>query len=185
MIDRENITDKKVIVVTGGLGLIGLEISKHLLGDGYKVVIIDKNDTKFNSEFDNQDNIFFFKSDITSKKSINNVFDQIIERFSEVHSVIHCSYPKTSDWGTRFENLEENSLQQNLFSQLGSSILLAQKVMKIFTNQKKGNLILFSSILGLRAPKFDQYKDTKMVSPIEYSAVKSGIVSITKYLAKY
>ena len=37
----------------------------------------------------------------------------------------------------------------------------------------------------MQAPKFEHYKDTKMVSPIEYSAIKSGIISITKYLAKY
>ena len=31
----------------------------------------------------------------------------------------------------------------------------------------------------------ETYKGTNMSSPIEYSAIKSGIISITKYLAKY
>ena len=39
--------------------------------------------------------------------------------------------------------------------------------------------------MGLNNPKFDTYKGTNMSSPIEYSAIKSGIISITKYLAKY
>jgi len=42
-----------------------------------------------------------------------------------------------------------------------------------------------SSIQGLFSPKFEHYEGTTMVSPIEYSAIKSGVVSITKYLAKY
>ena len=37
----------------------------------------------------------------------------------------------------------------------------------------------------MAAPKFEHYKGTDMISPIEYSAIKSGIISITKYLAKY
>ena len=39
--------------------------------------------------------------------------------------------------------------------------------------------------MGLNNPKFDTYKGTNMSRPIEYSAIKSGIISITKYLAKY
>ena len=36
-----------------------------------------------------------------------------------------------------------------------------------------------------QAPSFDHYKDTKIKSPIEYSAIKSGIISIIKYMAKF
>ena len=58
-------------------------------------------------------------------------------------------------------------------------------IIKQFKKQGFGNLILISSILGVSTPKFDQYKGTKIKTPIEYSAIKSGIISITKYLAKY
>ena len=54
-----------------------------------------------------------------------------------------------------------------------------------FIKQKYGNLIHLSSIQGVSPPKFNHYKGTKMVSPIEYSAIKAGIISITQYLAKY
>ena len=68
--------------------------------------------------------------------------------------------------------------------QLGGSILLSKQIIKIFRKQSYGNLILLSSIQGVSAPKFEHYKGTKMSSPIEYGAIKSGIISITKYLAK-
>lgn len=48
-----------------------------------------------------------------------------------------------------------------------------------------GHLILFSSILGIQSPKFEHYLKSNMISPIEYSAIKSAIISICKYLAKY
>ena len=39
--------------------------------------------------------------------------------------------------------------------------------------------------MGVKAPDFEVYRGTKMNSPIEYSAIKSGVISIVKYLAKY
>ena len=62
--------------------------------------------------------------------------------------------------------------------------MISQKSIKCFLKQGYGNLILFSSIQGINAPKFSHYKNTKMSSPIEYSAVKAGIINMTKYLAK-
>ena len=38
--------------------------------------------------------------------------------------------------------------------------------------------------MGIQPPKFEIYKGTKLNSSIEYGAIKSGIISITKYLAK-
>ena len=46
-------------------------------------------------------------------------------------------------------------------------------------------MVNISSIQGISAPKFEHYEGTSMNSPIEYSAIKSGIISITKWLAKY
>ena len=77
------------------------------------------------------------------------------------------------------------SLSKNLSLQLGGSILLSKQIIKIFKKQNYGNLIFISSIQGVSAPKFEHYKGTKMTSPIEYTAIKSGIISITKYLAKF
>jgi NAD(P)-dependent dehydrogenase (short-subunit alcohol dehydrogenase family) len=39
--------------------------------------------------------------------------------------------------------------------------------------------------MGVVAPKFENYEGTSMTSPIEYTAVKSGIISLTSWLAKY
>ena len=55
----------------------------------------------------------------------------------------------------------------------------------MFLNNNGGNLLHISSIQGIGAPKFDHYKKTDMTSPIEYSAIKAGIIAITKYLAHF
>ena len=54
-----------------------------------------------------------------------------------------------------------------------------------FQNQGYGNIINISSIYGLMAPKFEIYKNTSMTVPVEYAVTKSGLIHLTKYMAKY
>tara|TARA_B100000683_G_C12074933_1_gene384376 strand:- start:195 stop:539 length:345 start_codon:yes stop_codon:yes gene_type:complete len=42
-----------------------------------------------------------------------------------------------------------------------------------------------SSIYGVVTPKFDVYRDTPMTMPVEYAVIKSGLIHLTKYMAKY
>ena len=62
---------------------------------------------------------------------------------------------------------------------------MSQRIIKFYLEQGYGQLIHISSIQGVSSPKFEHYEKTNMCSPIEYSAIKSGIISIVKYLAKY
>ena len=34
-------------------------------------------------------------------------------------------------------------------------------------------------------PKFAIYNETEMTSPVEYAAIKAGLIHLTKYMAKY
>ena len=62
--------------------------------------------------------------------------------------------------------------------------MLSQQVISQFQQQGGGHLIHISSIHGVAAPKFEHYEGTTMNAPIEYSAIKSGVIAITKWLAK-
>ena len=82
-----------------------------------------------------------------------------------------------------FKN-QKKSLNKDIDGQLTSTIISAQKIIKLFIKQKYGNMIFFSSIQGISPPKFWHYKNTNMNSPIEYSTIKAGVIMMTKYLAK-
>jgi NAD(P)-dependent dehydrogenase (short-subunit alcohol dehydrogenase family) len=180
-----NITSE-VVAISGAAGRIGSNLVRYLLEKNFRVVAGDINKKKINNlkKEINSKNVFFFIGDLTKYKSIDNFIKIGIDKFGEINSAINCSYPK-NDWGKRFENIKQHSLNNNIANHLGGAIIFAQRFTKYFLKNKKGNLINFSSIQGITQPKFDHYKNLKMGSPIEYSAIKSGIISITKYLAKY
>ena len=178
---------KKTIIVTGGAGRIGSALAADLGKHGHKVLLGDINNSKLLKikKKLNSKNIEIFQGDLTTKNNIDRFIKFGVKKFRNIHAAVHCSYPTSKKWGARLEDLEEIHLKNDLQNQLGGSIIFSQRIMKYFLKQKKGNLILISSIQGIQTPKFNHYKNLNMTSPIEYSAIKSGIICITKYLSKY
>ena len=177
----------KVIAITGATGAIGSALAKGVIDNGGKVIIGDVSKSKGMQlqEKLGKENCAFFYVDVRDPKSIDEFIYKGANLFKKIDAAIHSAYPRSKQWGTSFENLKPEGLAEDLFGQLGGSILFSQRIILFFLKQKYGNLIHLSSIQGVSSPKFNHYKGTKMVSPIEYSAMKAGIISITQYLAKY
>ncbi len=168
----------KNILILGGSGLIGTQIVKNLVSVGYNVYVMDKKKNKYLTKKN------MILCDISKINLFNRKFDLLTQK-EKIDTVINLSYLKNKNWGKKFLKLKPNDVKENLFLQLGTIILTSQKIIDYFINKKKGNLILFSSIQGISAPKFSHYNNTNMSSPIEYSAVKAGIINMTKYIAKF
>ena len=170
-------SDKNILIL-GGSGLIGTQIVKNLVSVGYNVYVMDKKKNKYLTKKN------MILCDISKINLFNRKFDLLTQK-EKIDTVINLSYLKNKNWGKKFLKLKPNDVKENLFLQLGTIILTSQKIIDYFINKKKGNLILFSSIQGISAPKFSHYNNTNMSSPIEYSAAKAGIINMTKYIAKF
>ena len=167
------------ILILGGSGRIGTHIVKNLMHKGYNVYVMDK---KNNKDLTKPKMIL---CDISKIDFFNFKFNLLSKKIKKIDTVINLSYLKNKNWGKKFLKLKPNDVKENLFLQLGTIILTSQKVIEHFLKKKSGNLILFSSIQGISAPKFSHYKNLNMTSPIEHSASKAGIINITKYIAKF
>ena len=177
----------KVILVTGACGLLGQQIVREIVGQNGCVLATDTDTEKAKSLFQAlpSEQIQFVPMDITDAESVVRAIERSIKQFGAVDACVNAAYPHTTKWGAPFEELEIAELQENLKLQLGGAIILSQRMMKHFVAQGHGNFIHLSSIMGVVAPKFENYEGTSMTSPIEYTAVKSGIISLTSWLAKY
>ena len=159
-------------------------VAKTAIKDNFVAILLDINpphDPEI-KKFINNKKAYFYKCDVTDPLQLRSCLNKIND---EISVAIHAAYPKSKGFGTRFEDLKFENLTSDLSLQLGSAIIFSQQIMKLFLKQGKGNLIHLSSIQGFSTPKFEHYENTDMVSPIEYSAIKAGIISITRYLAKY
>ena len=179
--------ENKIVFISGGAGRIGSAFSRAVVENGGKVLIGD-----INHELGNQlvselgdENSMFIEGNLTDPNNVKHLIENGLIKFSNIDAAVHCAYPVSKQWGTRFEDLKPEDLEKDLFNQLGGAILFSQKMIQYFRKQGHGNLVHVSSIPGIAVPKFEHYANTDMVSPIEYSAIKSGIISITRYVAKH
>lgn len=176
-----------VILVSGACGLLGQQIVREILEQNCCVLVTDTDTDKATKLIRTlqSDRVQFALMDITDADSIDQAIVVGMKQFGSVDACVNAAYPHTGAWGAPFEELEMDDLQENLRLQLGGAIILSQRMMKHFISQGHGNFIHISSIQGVAVPKFEHYEGTSMNSPIEYSAVKSGIISMTGWLAKY
>jgi len=181
----------KIVVITGGAGLIGQEFVKAVVEQNGIAIIADINEKlgndvkdKLSKEKDTQ-NIDFVKLDITSKESLQNCIKYLDDKYNRIDALVNNAYPRNKNYGRHFFDVEYDDFTQNIGLNLGGYFTTSQQFAKYFQKQTYGNIINISSIYGVVAPKFEVYDNTAMTMPVEYAAIKSGLIHLTKYMAKY
>lgn len=186
-----NLLNKKVVLLTGGAGLIGQEFAKAVLSEQGRVVILDRNWSKgaaLKSELGSiygDDTVEFIELDVTCPRSVQAAIDKTHERFGLIDALVNNTYPKAVGYGATFFDVEYDSFCSSLSMNVGGYFLMSQKVSKYFLNQGYGNIINIASIYGVIAPRFEIYKDVGFTMPVEYAAIKSAQLHLTGYLSKF
>ena len=174
------ILNNKIIVVTGGSGLIGKAIVSDIRNQGGIPVNLDINISK-SSDISSLE-VF---CDITSRDSINDSLKRIHNHFGRIDGLVNNAYPRTSDWGNKFEDVSPESWAKNVDMQLNSAFNLSQEIIKYMIPNKSGSIVHITSIYGVVGNDFTVYDGTNMTSPGAYTAIKGGIINFTRYLASY
>lgn len=179
----------KVIVITGGAGRIGSEFVRALTSSGAVAVVADANEAAgcaLSDEIKHAGGFAeFCMLDITSKESAQNLIASIHEKYGRIDALVNNAYPRNSRYGRKFEEVSYDDFCENVGMHIGGYFLMAQQFGKYFQEQGYGNIINMASIYGVVAPRFEVYDDTPMTMPVEYAAIKSGVIHLTRYLAKY
>lgn len=181
----------KVVVITGGAGLIGKEFVKAVVENQGIAIIADINEElglKVKEDLSKELNtasIDFVKLDITSKSSLNECIQYLEKKYKRIDALVNNAYPRNKNYGRHFFDVEYEDFIQNLGLNLGGYFTASQQFAQYFKKQGYGNIINISSIYGVVAPRFKIYEGTMMTTPVEYAAIKSGLIHLTKYMAKY
>lgn len=169
---------EKVIILTGAGGLIGQESLKHMVKNGAKVIAVDVK--KFDCEAE-----LFLTNDITIPTEIDDLLEKIMSKYGRIDGLVNLAYPRTSDWGTKFEEIPFESWSKNVDMQLNSVFYICQKVIEIMKYQESGSIVNIASIYGVVGNDFTLYEEYGGTSPAAYSAIKGGLINFTRYLASY
>ena len=179
----------KTSVVTGGAGLIGKKVVIALAEAKSTVIIADSNKKegkKLEKKLlDKGLDVSYRHLDITSKESINELVNYCDNKYGSINIWVNLAYPRTPDWGDKFEKIKYESWAKNVDMHMNGYFLCCQIIAEYMKQKEEGVIINYGSTYGLVGPKFHIYKGTEMTTPAAYSAIKGGIINFTRYLATY
>jgi NAD(P)-dependent dehydrogenase (short-subunit alcohol dehydrogenase family) len=194
--------EKKVIVVTGGVGLMGEKHAEAIMEFGGIPLLLDIDDKKGRIIEDSLNNSFeqnckFIKCDITKEEQVKEINNWIVSKFNRIDGLINNAAinPKydsiKSNNKSRLENFDISKWNEDLSVGL-TGALICSKVFGYEMSKSNGGVILnISSDLGLIAPDQRIYEkvgiasDEQPVKPVSYSIIKHGLIGLTKYLSTY
>ncbi len=179
---------KKTILVVGAGGLLGVVLAKRMLKQGANIIAadIDKHSLQerlLKSGVDINSNLLTLVSlDITNEVQVKQFFNEV----DHLDGAVNATYPRNKAYGNRFFDVSFDNFNENVSLHLGSSFLFLQQCALFFENNKSPfSLVNISSIYGVIAPRFGIYDNTEMTMPVEYAAIKSALIHLTKYVSSF
>lgn len=164
----------KVVIITGGARGIGFSAVNKFLQEGASVTIWDISEEDGNKALESlkgKGEVYFSKVDTTNPDSVQSALKEQLERSQKIDVLINNA-GITRDATVKKMTLAE--WQQVIDVNLTGVFNCTQAVVPIMIEQQSGSIINTSSVVGLYG-NFGQ---------ANYAATKSGLIGLTKTLAK-
>jgi len=171
----------KTVVVTGGTGVIGGEISCGLLGCGASVAMMDRN-LKLEKEMVKQiestvGQVVIVYGNVLKREILEKTARKVIEKFGKIDFLINAAggnHPEaTTNTDKSFFDLPEKALQFTSDLNLMGTILPSQVFGKYMAERKEGVIVNISSMNAMRP----------LTRIPAYSAAKAAVTNFTQWLA--
>lgn len=198
-IDLFNVQDK-VVIVTGGLGQLGRQFSLALAERGAKVAIFDRlvDDERVEKRFGklaSSDSLLFLAVDITRRASLEAGLRQVNAKWGVPDALINNagldSPPNApAEENGPFETYPESSWDKVMEVNVKGVFLCCQVVGGQMAEAERGSIINICSTYGLVSPdqriyEYRRTEESSFFKPVAYSASKSALLNMTRYLATY
>jgi len=179
--------DDRVALVTGGAGLIGEAVCEAFVEQGARVVVVEPDEELGGAVADRLGPAAAFRrADVTDERSVSRLVEEVTADHDRLDVLVNCAYPRNEAYGRPYEAVTYGDWCENVVDHLGGYYLASRAAGAAMAGQEGGGSIVnLGSIYGVRAPDFSVYEGLDMTSPVEYAAVKGGILNLTRYLAAY
>ncbi len=189
----------RVIVITGGLGQLGREYAGALAAAGARVALLDLADDTaavLSSIKGPQDRLLYIKGDVTDKASLRQALVRITEVFGPPFGLVNNaaldSPPDApGEENGPFEGYPESSWDRVMEVNAKGVFLCSQVFGEAMARQGRGSIVNICSTYGLVSPDQRIYgyrledEGKPFFKPVAYSASKSALLNLTRYLATY
>jgi 3-oxoacyl-[acyl-carrier protein] reductase len=169
--DNSSMKDQ-VAVITGAASGLGLAISKKLASEGVKLALLDIAD-KIPTEFENNSNVNYYKSDVTNEDEIKNSIQAIHSDFGRIDILVN-SAGITGKTNTKSHLTETDNLSKVFEINFMGSYFTSKYVLPYMLDQQYGRILHIASIAGKEGN----------AGMLAYSASKAAVIGMTKVQGK-
>lgn len=171
----------KVVVITGGTGVLGSCIGKYLASEGAKVVILgrrkEEGDAIVKEIKDNGGEAMFLVTDVMDKDVVERNCADILAAYGKVDSLLNAAggnMPRATipPSGTFFD-VNVSEFERVLNVNLTGTVIPTQVFLKPMVKAGKGTIVNFSSMAAFRP----------LTRVMGYGAAKAGISNFTAFMA--
>ena len=171
----------KVVVITGGTGVLGRAIAAHLAEEGAKVVVLGRKVEVGNAIVADIEakggQAMFLVTDVMNRDVLEQNLADILAAYGRVDALLNAAGGNmpgaTIGPDGNFFDLKVEDFQQVLNLNLVGTVLPTQVFLKPMVQQKKGAIVNFSSMAAFRP----------LTRVCGYAAAKAGISNYTAYMA--
>jgi NAD(P)-dependent dehydrogenase (short-subunit alcohol dehydrogenase family) len=193
----------KAALVTGGAGLLGVQHAHALASAGATVVLGDtvsfaarERADELNREL-RAERVFGMRLDVANADSVRDLHAIMTSRFSGCRILVNNAAidAKVQSHGlietSRFENFSLEQWEMEFKVGLTGAFLCSQIFGGWMASNGGGVILNVASDLSVFAPDQRIYRkeglpeDRQPVKPVTYSAIKHGLIGLTRYLATY
>lgn len=171
----------KVVVITGGTGVLGACIGEYLALEGAKVVLLgrrkEEGDRIVNDIIAKGGEAIFLTTDVMSADAVQRNCDEIMSRYGRVDALLNAAggnMPGATIQpdGSIFD-LKVEDFQKVLDLNLTGTVIPTQIFLKPMVEAGKGAIVNFSSMAAFRP----------LTRVLGYAAAKAGISNFTAFMA--
>ena len=169
-------SDKKIVLVTGASRGIGLAIAKELSKHNYIVLGTGTSEKSVNSLKNelvaNKIDGKAYKLDIRSQESIDNLFNEINDDYSDTPDILVNNAGITND--SLLIRMDDSQWLDVINTNINSLYRVSKTFLKSMIKKRKGRIICISSVVA----------STGNAGQTNYVTSKSGMIGFCKSLAR-
>jgi NAD(P)-dependent dehydrogenase (short-subunit alcohol dehydrogenase family) len=168
----------RVILVTGGTGHLGREISKGLASFGAHVIALGRNQDRF-AELESA-HIECIACDVQDEGAFAKVVADVQRRHGRIDGLVNnASAARRETW----DELDAAAWRAGLDATLNHYFTCTKSVSTQMLATGRGAILNIASIFGFLASTASMYPEGIRGPSAHHAAAKAGVLQLTKYLA--
>jgi NAD(P)-dependent dehydrogenase (short-subunit alcohol dehydrogenase family) len=148
---EQDMTEKKIWLVTGAGRGLGVDIAKAILAAGHAVVATGRDPAKIEAAIGDHDNLLAFKLDVTSPQDAQAAVETAVARFGRIDVLVNNA---GNFFAGFFEELSPEQVRNQIETLLFGPMNVTRAVLPMMRKQRSGLLVIISSTAGIAGQMF-------------------------------